>query len=418
VCDVAEACDGSSNACPSNGFVSAGTQCRAAVAGGCDIAEACTGGAADCPSDVVAAGGTPCRPGLGACDVGESCTGSSNTCPADGFVAGGTVCRNAAGVCDVSESCTGSGPACPGDVFAGSGLTCRVSAGPCDPAENCTGSGAGCPSDARVVAGGTPVSACGALANVSTYSCDGSSVACTIGSCSASYCNVDGVSSNGCECGNDTTASNSCGGGNLGAIPLSGSAGYTGQLFPSGCGSNTEDWVTVQFPASRPGPGVASLTLSGNAVMDVYADCGGSGVWCGSGSHIGVTSYSQRDDQSNNAFAPTSYRTHDAPWNSTLYVRVRPSGAIAACGGGAYTLSATRPSECTSGVSQYVATGTCDEGCGPGDYLTLQYCNGGVWSTSPTGFGYCSVTPCYWGCYAACPGEAIYDCEGWYLGQC
>jgi hypothetical protein len=396
--------------------VSAGTQCRAAVAGGCDLAEVCTGGAAACPTDLVAAGGTPCRPGVGTCDVGESCNGSSNTCPADGFVAAGTVCRNAAGVCDVSESCTGSGPACPGDAFAGSGLACRVSAGPCDPAENCSGSGAGCPSDARVLAGGSPISACSALANVSTYVCDGSSVGCAIGSCAASYCDVDGASSNGCECGNDSTASASCGGGNLGTLFVGGSAGFSGQLFPSGCGSNTEDWITVQFPASRPGPGAVSLTLSGNAVMDIYSDCGGSGVWCGSGSNTGVTGYSQRDDQSNYGVSPPSYRTTDAPWNSTLYVRVRAASTIAACGGGAYTLNAVRASECTNGTSQDVAAGSCDNGCGPGNYFIRQYCNGNVWSTSPEQYGSCDApVRCDSGCSSACPGEYYFDCFDNYL---
>ena len=56
-CDVAETCNGVSGICPADGFVSAGTQCRAS-AGACDTAEQCTGGGALCPGDSFVAAGT------------------------------------------------------------------------------------------------------------------------------------------------------------------------------------------------------------------------------------------------------------------------------------------------------------------------------------------------------------------------
>src|SRR5439155_19044907 len=49
-CDVAESCNGVSDTCPADGFVVAGTVCRAA-ASQCDMAETYTGTSAACPSD-------------------------------------------------------------------------------------------------------------------------------------------------------------------------------------------------------------------------------------------------------------------------------------------------------------------------------------------------------------------------------
>jgi hypothetical protein len=61
-CDVAETCDGSSAACPPDGFSPAGTECRPAV-NDCDVAESCSGSAATCPADDVAPDNTPCVDG-------------------------------------------------------------------------------------------------------------------------------------------------------------------------------------------------------------------------------------------------------------------------------------------------------------------------------------------------------------------
>ena len=124
VCDLAEACDGSSPACPADGFAAAGTVCRGA-AGPCDVAETCSGGAPSCPSDAQAPAGTICRAAAGPCDVAESCSGTSASCPADAVRPGGFVCRAAVSECDVPETCNGAAITCPADVVVSNGTRCN-----------------------------------------------------------------------------------------------------------------------------------------------------------------------------------------------------------------------------------------------------------------------------------------------------
>jgi hypothetical protein len=112
---VVESCTGSSTACPTDAFVTGGTQCRAS-AGICDPAESCTGSQADCPSNAFTAAGTECRAAAGICDVAESCTGTQAACPDNALVAAGTQCRGSGGTCDPVELCTGQLFFCPGDV--------------------------------------------------------------------------------------------------------------------------------------------------------------------------------------------------------------------------------------------------------------------------------------------------------------
>ena len=139
-CDVPETCDGTTKACPANGFASSGTLCRAST-GTCDAAETCTGTSATCPADGVAPATTVCRPAAGGCDVAETCTGTSMICPPDALAGSGTVCRAAVSLCDVTESCSGSSAACPGDAFAPAGTTCGAGS----PAPICSGSTGTCP---------------------------------------------------------------------------------------------------------------------------------------------------------------------------------------------------------------------------------------------------------------------------------
>src|SRR5213593_2211662 len=146
VCDVAEACTGTSRDCPADGLASTTTVCRAS-AGPCDMAENCTGSSASCPADSLKSAATVCRASAGPCDVAETCTGSSASCPADSFQSAGTVCRASAGACDVAETCAGSSADCPADQFKSAGTVCRPSAGACDVAETCPGNGPNCPSD-------------------------------------------------------------------------------------------------------------------------------------------------------------------------------------------------------------------------------------------------------------------------------
>jgi HYR domain len=175
VCDAAETCTGTSAACPANAFVPATTICRAS-AGVCDAAETCTGTSAACPANAFAPATTVCRASAGVCDAAETCTGSSAACPADAFAPATTVCRASAGVCDAAETCTGSSAACPADAFAPSTTICRAAAGACDVAEKCSGSAATCPAD-KLVAAGT---VCQAAANVCQTAavCSGAGTSC------------------------------------------------------------------------------------------------------------------------------------------------------------------------------------------------------------------------------------------------
>lgn len=147
-CDVVERCDGVSPQCPPNGLEPEGKVCRAR-AGDCDAVERCTGVSAACPADVFNSSQSVCRPSAGPCDTPESCTGTNPVCPGDGFLSSATTCRSSAGVCDTPESCTGSSAACPVDRFVSATTVCRSSGGVCDPAENCTGNAAACPADAK-----------------------------------------------------------------------------------------------------------------------------------------------------------------------------------------------------------------------------------------------------------------------------
>ncbi len=60
----------------------AGIVCRAA-AGACDVAETCDGTSLACPTDALVAPGTICRAAVDQCDQAESCTGTSPACPDD-----------------------------------------------------------------------------------------------------------------------------------------------------------------------------------------------------------------------------------------------------------------------------------------------------------------------------------------------
>ncbi|HEX2880406.1 MAG TPA: hypothetical protein VHO25_12815, partial [Polyangiaceae bacterium] len=212
-CDLAEVCDGSTNACPADVLVAAGVGCGSnsdttcdnpdtcngsgtcltnvepdtlpcrGAAGVCDVAENCDGAGA-CPSDAKVPTGTACGSGADTdCDNPDTCDGSSPACQANNE-ASSFVCRSATGVCDVAETCGASTGACPGDDVQPNGSacgdstdrdcdnpdtcngsskdcqvnnepskhTCRAAAGVCDVAETCGGSTDACPGDVKVAA--------------------------------------------------------------------------------------------------------------------------------------------------------------------------------------------------------------------------------------------------------------------------
>src|SRR5204862_7792252 len=117
-----------------------GIECRAA-AGDCDVAEACDGTNAACPTDAKQASGTACTDDGNPCTA-DTCDGTSNTCQ---HAAGnaGTECRAAAGVCDVAEACDGTNTACPADALEPRGTACRDGANPCAAATSGGGGSAG-----------------------------------------------------------------------------------------------------------------------------------------------------------------------------------------------------------------------------------------------------------------------------------
>ncbi len=158
-----ESCDGVNAACPADGFVGAGTLCRAST-GLCDNAEACTGSSPVCPADALAPPTQVCRAAAGTCDIAETCTGTTNACPVDARQAAGAVCRAAAGLCDADEICNGTAVTCPADAKRASTVVCRAANGTCDVAERCTGTTDACPADAYA--------SMGSVCRASTSSCD------------------------------------------------------------------------------------------------------------------------------------------------------------------------------------------------------------------------------------------------------
>jgi hypothetical protein len=148
ICDNgAETCDGSTAACPADGFADSTTVCRPSSSV-CDAAENCTGNSGTCPADIVAEASVVCRTSLGVCDPAENCDGTTGACPAD--VKSTSVCRPDSGQCDNgAEQCDGTNNACPADSAAAQGILCRTSLGDCDPQEVCDGTNSTCPSDTR-----------------------------------------------------------------------------------------------------------------------------------------------------------------------------------------------------------------------------------------------------------------------------
>lgn len=167
VCDVAEACDGTSAACPRDDVAPTSVVCRM-PAGGCDRPENCDGAERGCPADDFFAVGVPCRPSEGDCDVPEVCTGLSAGCPPDALApAGAAPCRpTVAGGCDLPETCSGTSSTCPADEVAPVGSACPAGfcagsspacmAG-CTPNLPCEVPGAPCSEGRISCAGGTPV---------------------------------------------------------------------------------------------------------------------------------------------------------------------------------------------------------------------------------------------------------------------
>ncbi len=111
----------------------AGTPCRLPVAD-CDATEVCDGVSDSCPADAFLSGAV-CRPSMGDCDLPEACPGDSPTCPYDAVVPSGTLCREGIGPCSATEFCDGVDAGCPPDGSAPDGAPCELQCG----RETCSG---------------------------------------------------------------------------------------------------------------------------------------------------------------------------------------------------------------------------------------------------------------------------------------
>ena len=158
VCDRPENCDGAGSCPADTKFGLADPACRPAAAGGCDIAEKCDGMSDACPADGFAANTVVCHTGNGVCDPAKTCPGGSAACPAPTFAPNTTPCRASGGICDKVENCDGVG-ACPADAKLGvTDPACRPAvAGGCDKPEFCDGTSNTCPAiDAKFGLGDSP----------------------------------------------------------------------------------------------------------------------------------------------------------------------------------------------------------------------------------------------------------------------
>jgi hypothetical protein len=187
-CDPQEVCDGSSAACPANGFASAGTACGGNEAA-CDALDTCNGSGA-CVDNVKAAGAI-CLTGTGVCDPNDVCDGSTTTCTAV-YASTGAACGGSEAACDALDTCNGSG-ACVDNVKA-AGVVCLTGTGVCDPADVCDGTTTLC----------APVYA---LVNTA---CGGSDAACdALDTCNGSGSCTDNVKASGFVC-NPAGANSTC----------------------------------------------------------------------------------------------------------------------------------------------------------------------------------------------------------------
>lgn len=182
-CDPQETCDGSSTACPANGFLPAGTACTddgvICTTDKCNASGAC--------AHVAGNKGVECKAASGVCDLAETCDGVSVACPANVTKPDGTSCANA-NVCDGSEVCKG------GTCTAGTPLSC-------DDKNDCTvdlacDSATGCQHTAK--ADGT---ACN-----DNDACNGTSDTCQGGKCVGTGQGCD----DGNDCTTDTCSSGTC----------------------------------------------------------------------------------------------------------------------------------------------------------------------------------------------------------------
>lgn len=106
-CDIAEVCDGLTDACPDDEVVEDGALCHEPE-GTCDTALYCDGMATDCSDPVFLPAGTPCADGESECAYTGTCPGDAAACvvttPSEGLSCGlGSDRPCSSGICDNTE---------------------------------------------------------------------------------------------------------------------------------------------------------------------------------------------------------------------------------------------------------------------------------------------------------------------------
>ncbi|MFK7988403.1 MAG: MYXO-CTERM sorting domain-containing protein [Sandaracinaceae bacterium] len=171
LCDAAETCDGSSDACGTDAVATAGTECRAST-GECDEAEVCLGSTAVCPLDGVRSDGSACGDSLmcnGAetcqrgvcvdeaaftCDDRNLCTTDSCMEPSGCTNAVDPSCCNADVGCEDSDVCTSGRCSGPGGTCTQAPITgCCVTDSDCEDSNACTATRCDLASNRCVVTG-------------------------------------------------------------------------------------------------------------------------------------------------------------------------------------------------------------------------------------------------------------------------
>jgi hypothetical protein len=154
-------------------------------------------------------------------------------------------------------------------------------------------------------------------------------------SCNPNFYDVDGAPGNGCECQDDGNASVCSAAAPLGPVTPGTSFAVSGRTPAA---SSPSDWFYVDFPTAGTGTPMLALTVNDGNIyrFDVkLTDCAGNSTACGSGSSVGLDSWSFTDST-----AGTAYSTRAQTWPARVFVRVFRITSGQSCAG--YTLTASR----------------------------------------------------------------------------
>jgi hypothetical protein len=275
----------------------------------------CTAGFADCDSDPTDADG--CETNIS--NNVQHCGSCTNVCSTPNAT---PACKNSA--CAVGTCNTGFG-----DCDGAPGNGCEV---------NLTNTPAACGSCNTNCA-----SVC--VGHVTMTGCSNST--CTIASCAATWYDIDGKCSNGCECPQSTTSLTCNAAFNMTTTPLSAvpasAAPYQSNIIPALIGVTTNvAWAQVTFsnPSNNTNyhPQIVLTDPTNEFVMDVNTNCSGGTLTCANENtpSVGVTHWETlftAGDPNNIAFQNI--------FQGTLYVRIyRKSGATVTCNN--FTLNASQ----------------------------------------------------------------------------